>query len=129
MSQFDTLALENHATTEDDFTVGTINTQTGVATWYGPFGMSSALDGRPQATFSLSLPSAKSSKARCKLKLSVPVLDSMTSKRVDEDIFTCEFALSKVSGLSNRQNLLAYVKSFLAQETVQKAVFGFEGVY
>lgn len=129
MSQFNTLQLKNAAAAEQDFTVGTINTQTGVATWYGPYGMDSSQEGRPQATFSLTLPTAKSSKARCKLKVSVPVLDPMTNKRLDEDIFTCEFALSKLSSVSNRSNLLAYAADFLADTVVEKAVEGFEGVY
>jgi len=129
MSQFNTLQLKNSAAAEQDFTVGTINTQTGVATWFGPYGMDSSQEGRPQATFSLQLPSAKSNKARCKLKISVPVLDSMTNKKLDEDIFTCEFALSKLSSLTNRQNLLAYAQDYLLDSVVEKAVEGFEGVY
>lgn len=129
MSQFNTLQLKNNAGTEQDFSVGTINTQTGVATWYGPYGMNSTQENRPQATFSLQLPSAKSSKARCKLKIVVPVLDNMTSKKLDEDIFTCEFALSKLSSLTNRQDLLAYAADLIADAVVEKAVEGFEGVY
>lgn len=129
MSQFNTLQLKDDSATERDFTVGTINTQTGVATWYGPYGMDSSQEGRPYVTFSLTLPTSKSSKARCKMKVSVPVLDPMTNKRLDEDLFTCEFALSKLSSVSNRSDLLAYAKDLLADVVVEKAVEGFEGIY
>jgi hypothetical protein len=129
MTQFTTLPLENHSATEDDFTPGTVNHQTGVITWYGPPRMNSLQENKDVVTLSLVTPSAKSSRARVRLKVSRPVLDSMTSKRLDEDIFTCEFSLSRLSDLSNRQDLIAYAVSLLNSDPASNAVLNYEGTY
>jgi hypothetical protein len=128
MTQFANLVLKNYDNEDKTFTVGNVDVRTGVSTWYSANPVTTVLDARHQATFSLTLPSAKSDKARIKLKVSTPVLD-LDGKRIDENLFTCEFAVSKRCFLADRQDLLGFARSFLATANVTNGVLGSEGTF
>lgn len=127
MSQFTTLNLKNQAATEVAFANSKIDYQTGVSTWIAA---GSSFDSRQKATLSMTLPSARSNRARVKAKVSIPIMDVVdATRKVDELVCNVEFVLPSKSILADRQNLRAYVADFLTDAVIVAAVENFEGVY
>lgn len=127
MSQFNTLQLKNQAGVEQSFTVSGIDYSTNVATWLLA---GASYDDSVKATFSLAQPTARSSRARVKLRLSIPIMDTVIpTRKVDEILASVELVLPKSSTLGARQDLRAYITDFLADTVVVKAVENYESVY
>lgn len=127
MSQFATLSLENQAGTEVPLTVSTIDRTSNVATWTGA---GSAFDARIKASFSITLPTARSTRAKVKAKVIIPVMSPVDpTVKVDENIVNIDFSLPKNSVLLDRQNLRAMAADFLTDPVIVAAIENFEGVY
>lgn len=127
MTQLATLSLKNQAATEVAFTVEGINYSTNVASWVN---VGASYDASKRATFSLVPPTARSSRARVRVKVAVPIMDPvLVTKKVDELIVNVEFVLPKSSTLADRQDLRAYMADFLTDPVVVNAIQNFEGVY
>jgi len=127
MSQFTTLSLKNQAATEVDFANSRIDYTSGVATWIAA---GTSFDSRKKATFSLTIPTARSNRARVKAKVSIPIMDTVdTLRKVDELICNVEFVLPARSLKADRQDLRAHIADFLVDTVIVKAIEDFEGVY
>jgi len=127
MSQFTTLVLKDTAGTDVNFLNSRIDYASGVATWLG---VGSTFDGKTKVTFSMTLPSAKTTRARIKVKVAIPIMDPLdATKKVDEIVFNGEYVLPKNSINTSRQLLQAYVISLFGTSVLDRAVFAFEGVY
>lgn len=89
-----------------------------------------AYDAKHSLTQQLTLPSGKSSVARLKQKLSIPVMDSVwTTKKVAETIVTIEFVFPKLASQTDRLDAKAYAASLLAHANTVAAVTNLENVY
>ncbi len=127
MTQLATLQLKNQAATEVTFAVNGVNYSNNVASWATA---GSSYDAKTVATFSLVPPTSKATRARVKLKVSIPIMDAVqTTLKVDELIANVELVLPKIAVLADRQNLRAYIADFLTDTVVVNAVENFEGVY
>lgn len=127
MTQFATLQLKNDAATETLFTVEGINYQTNVAAWVNA---GSSYDASKRATFSMLSPTARSTRARVRLKVAIPIMDPLLpTKKVDELIANVELVLPKSSALADRKDLRAFIADFLVDPVVVNAVNNFESVY
>lgn len=127
MSQFTTLVLKDTLDADVAFANSRIDYSSGVATWLSA---GATFDGKSKATFSLSLPNAKTTRARVKVKVAIPIMDTIdATKKVDEVVFNGEFVLPKNSTSASRVLLLAYVKSLMADDIVERGTRLFEGVY
>lgn len=127
MGSLATLALKDASGSEVNFLVSGINYSNNVASWNAD---GSSYDARPQATFSLSLPTARSTRARVRAKVSIPIMDVANPlvKR-DELICNVEFVLPKSADLADRQDLRSYVADFLTDTVITNAVDKFESVF
>lgn len=127
MTQFVTLQLKNHAGTEVDYTVQGINYATGVAAWNAA---GASYDASRFATFSIQQPTLRSTRARVKLKLTLPIMDPVNPlRKIDELIGSVEFVLPKQSELADRRDLRAALADFLTDAVVVNAIEKFEAVY
>lgn len=127
MTNFATLNLKDDSGSEVAFTVEGINYQTNVASWVNTGGF---YDESPRATFSLVPPTARSTRARMRLKVTIPIMDGVSgTTKVDELIANVELVLPKNSNLIQRRNLRAYIADFLTDSVVVNAVQNFESVY
>lgn len=127
MSQLATLQLKNQAGVEVNFAVNGVNYTNNVASWSAA---GASYDAKTIATFSLVPPTTKSTRARLRLKVTVPIMDAVqTTLKVDELIANVELVLPKTSVLADRQNLRAFIADFLTDAVVVAAVENFEGVY
>lgn len=127
MSAFASLSLKNQAAVEVVYSPADIDPVSGVARWLGA---GAVYDARTQVTLSLSYPKGNGSKVRVRGKISVPVMDTVdTTKKVDENIATFEFSLSKKSPLLVRQDLRAALADFCIDTVVVKAIEDFENIY
>lgn len=127
MSQFTSLTLKDDGGADLVFANSRIDYSTGVATWLGT---GQIFDAKRKATFSLTLPSAKTSRARCKIKVAIPLMDSVDgSKKVDETTFNGEFVLPKNCSLAHRKDILAHAESFITSAFVTAAIEMYEGLY
>ncbi len=127
MSAFAAVQLKNQAATEVTYSPADIDPTTKVARWLGA---GSVYDARAQVTLSVTYPKGNSTKVRVRGKISVPIMDTVdTTKKVDENIATFEFSLSKKSSLLQRQDLRASLADFCIDTIVVKAIEDFESVY
>lgn len=127
MTNFTTLQLKNQAGTEVNFTVQGISYTNGVASWNAAGG---SYDASSIATFSLQQPTARSTRARVRAKLTIPIMDVVNPlRKVDDLIASVEFVLPKQSALADRQNLRAYLADFLTDSVIVNALEKFEAVY
>lgn len=127
MSAFTILQLKNHAASEVSYSPADIDPKTGIARWLGA---GSVYDARPQVTLSVAYPQGNGTKVRVRGKIVVPIMDSVdTTKKVDEQIATFEFSLSKRSTLLERQNLRAALADFCIDTVIVKAIEDFESAY
>lgn len=127
MTQFATLQLKNDAATEVPFTVQGINYQTNVAAWVNA-GVS--YDASKRVTFSMISPTSRSTRARLRLKVAIPIMDPvLTTRKTDELIANVELVLPKSSTLADRKDLRAYIADLLTDAVVTNAVNNFESVY
>lgn len=132
MTAFASQNLKNNAGTNVAFAPQTINSTNGVAQW--ATSAETVYDLKSQLSISSSVPSAKSSKARMKVKISVPFTllgsDGVTPYKADEAIATLDIAIPKNMVLLDRQNLQAYMKSVLTDAAfVTSFMSSFEGIY
>lgn len=127
MTQFVAITLKDRAAADAVFSNTNINYVNGVATWKNS-GVS--YDTGRLASFSLSIPTAKSTRCRIKAKMVIPLVDPLDStKKIDELIANVEFVIPKQSVLTARQDLRALIVSFLGSDAIVAAVNNFEGVY
>lgn len=129
MSAFATLNLKNQAGTETAFLPTTVerNNSVNVANWAVT---GSVYDARHKASASLQLPSAKSTRAKIKLKVTVPLMSVLDANiKTDESIINIDFSIPKSAPLLDRQNLRAYAADLLIDAMVIAMVENFEGVY
>lgn len=127
MTQFATLQLKNDAAIEVPFTVEGINYQTNVAAWVNA-GVS--YDASKRVTFSMISPTSRSTRARLRLKVAIPIMDPvLTTRKADELIANVELVLPKSSTLADRKDLRAYIADLLTDAVVTNAVNNFESVY
>jgi len=127
MTQFAAVALADKDAATVSFAANAINYQTGVANWRVA---GTSFDVSPSLTFSMSLPTAKSSRFRVKGKVTNPIPDAVQpSLKVDEIIINFDFSIPKSSTLAQRQNALAYMKSFLASTVIDSASTTLNGVF
>jgi hypothetical protein len=127
MSAFATLALQNNAGTTVNFAPLTIDSASGVAS----YGTSDAVyDQKSVVTASVKYPSKSSTKARLRLKVTVPLMDTVdTTKKVDEAIGTVELAFPKNMSSTDRLNLRKYVQTLVADAVTTAFATSFEGIY
>lgn len=127
MTAFSTLSLKGDSGTEVAFTVEGINYQTNVASWVNA---GASYDASPRATFSLVPPTSRSTRARMRLKVAIPIMDAVSGAiKVDELIGNVELVLPKNSTLADRKDLRAFIADFLTDAIVVNAVNNFESVY
>lgn len=129
MSQFAAVNLKNQAGTEVTFspTVVDRNASINVANWAAS---GTIYDGRHKLSASLQLPTARSSRAKVKLKVVVPFMSTVDpSVKLDESIINIDFSMPKSAALLDRQNLRAYAADLLTDALVIAMVESFEGVY
>lgn len=127
MAAITMLSLKNDNGDEVDFIPSKIDAQTGVVS-YGT--QAESFDRRSVATISVALPRSSGTRVRVKGKVTIPVMDSLdNTKRVDEEIGTFEFSLSKNGSLETRRHLLAHIKDFVSDAVVSVAVANFESPY
>lgn len=126
MSAFATLSLLNNAAAEQTFTPANIDSS-GVAKWLGT---ETILDGKKSATMSVALPKNGSTVVRVKQRVMIPIMDTVdTSKKIADAYVDMVFVLPKQATSTNRLDLLAYAKDFLADATTIAAVTNFESIY
>jgi len=127
MTQFATVGINDSAAANVNFLTSNINYSTGVATWLAA---GASFDASRALTFSLALPTSKSTRSRIKVKVMIPIMDVTNALlKKDELLFTGEFVVPKTSTLLQRQDLLAFAKNFLANALVTNAVQSNESVY
>lgn len=127
MTQFATIQLKNHAGTETSFTVQGISYTNGVASWAAA---GTSYDASRTATFSLQQPTARSTRARIRAKVTIPIMDPVNPlRKVDELLATVDIALPKQSALADRRDLRAFIADFLTDTVIVNAVENFESVY
>jgi hypothetical protein len=129
MSAFAALTLKDHANADTVFSPLTINSQTGVSSWGTSI---TAYDNKAIVTMSSQTPTAKSSKARAKLKVTVPYLveDVVGNmNKVDDCIVQIDIAIPKNMDSTARLDAQAYLKSLVAHAILTAFVTNFEGIY
>jgi hypothetical protein len=127
MTQFASLTLKDKDAADVVFAANAINYQTGVANWRNA---GTSFDVSPSVTFSMSLPTAKSTRFRVKGKVVVPVPDLVqTSVKIDEIIMNLDFSIPKSATLAQRSNALAFVQTYLTNTIMSAAVSSLNGVY
>ncbi|DAD51380.1 coat protein [ssRNA phage Zoerhiza.1_16] len=131
MTAFASQNLKNAAGSNVAFAPQTINPSNGVASW--ATSAETVYDLKSFLSISSSVPSAKSSKARLRVKISVPMTLSDaggTYYKADEAIATLDIAIPKNMDLTYRQNLQAFMKSVLTDASfVTNFMSAFEGIY
>lgn len=127
MTAFIATNLTNYAGDTVSFSAGTIDYNTSVATW---FHQGASYDASEVMSFSLKVPTSKSSRSRIRAKITVPIMDAVnTTKKVDELIIDCNLSFPKTSTLAQRRDALAYFKSYMATTIMTQAVEANSGVY
>lgn len=127
MTQFASLSLKNQAAVETVFTVEGINYQTNVASWVN---VGASYDASRRATFSLVPPTSRSSRARTRVKVTIPIMDTVVpTMKVDELIANVELICPKISTLASRQDLRAFIADFLTDAVIINAIENYESVY
>jgi hypothetical protein len=127
MSAFAALALTNEAATSVTFSPMSIDTSTGIATYATSDGI---FDAKSVVSISTRVPSAKSTRARLKLKVSIPIMDPVvTSKKADECLVSVEFSLPRNATSAMRLDTRAYAKALIAHATSTAFLTSFEGIY
>lgn len=126
MSAFAALTLKNYAIADVIFSPLSIDS-TGVAT----YGSSNAIyDAKSFVSISSKVPSARSNKARLKLKVTLPLMDTVdTTKKLDEAIAAVDLAFPKNMGQAARRDLTAYIATLVTDAVTTAFVDGFEGIY
>lgn len=129
MSLYAPVSLKNQAATAVAFLPTTVerNANINVANWAVA---GTVYDARHKLSASLQLPSARSTRAKVKLKLTIPLMDTVNPAiKRDESIINIDFSMPKSAALLDRQNLRAYAADLLTNAMVTAMVEGFEGVY
>lgn len=127
MTAFAAILLDDDGDTPHTFSPSTIDSN-GAARLFEngdvPF------DGRNALSLSVKLPKNGSQVARVTAKVVVPVMDSIDStKKVGEVLGNVEFVIPKGATTSHRADLLAFVRNFLADPSVEAAVSELESIY
>jgi len=126
MSAFAALSLQNNAAATVTFNPLTIDSS-GVASW----ATSDAIyDAKSIVTVSTKVPNSKSTKARLKAKVVVPLMDSVnTTLKVDELVINLDMAIPKNMGLTPRLDARKYIDTLVQNALVTAFLTSFEGVY
>lgn len=129
MSAFAPVSLKNQAATEIVFSPTTVdrNSSVNVANYAAP---GTVYDARHKLSASIQLPTARSTRAKVKLKVTIPYMDAVnTSVKIDESIINIDFSFPKGAAQIDRQNLRAYAADLLTDAIVTAMVDNFEGIY
>jgi hypothetical protein len=126
MTQFVPIVLTDSGAGSRTFNPLNINYQNGVATWKTNGG---SFDNGQSLSFSLSVPTAKSSRCRIKAKVVIPILGVLDQAKVDELICNIEFVVPKNADTDLRNDLLAFSQQLLEEDVIQNAIGSFQGVY
>jgi len=127
MSAFAVLTLKDNSAANVTFNPLTIDSSTGVATWATA---DAIYDAKKFVTWSSRTPSSKSSKARLKLKVTIPIMDVVdTTKKVDEAICSIEIAVPRNQALTPRLDLKAFADTLLQNAIVTAFMTTYEGIY
>lgn len=126
MSAFAALVLTNSAAANVTFNPLTIDS-TGIAS----YATSDAIyDAKSFVSISSKVPNARSTKARFKGKVTVPLMDPVDpTKKIDEAIAAIDIAFPKNMGLTQRLDLKAYVDSLVSNAILTAFATSFEGIY
>jgi hypothetical protein len=129
MSTFAAVSLKNQAGTETPFLPTTVERTSNVnVANYAVTG--TVYDSRHKLSLSLQLPSSKSTRAKIKAKLVVPIMSAVDPLiKLDESIVNVDFSLPKNSALLDRQNIRAYCADLLTDAVIIAMIENFEGVY
>jgi hypothetical protein len=127
MTQFQTLTVKDSLAADVNFNATVINYVNGVATWRTT---GTNFDTSAAITFSMSLPTAKSTRTRIKEKVVIPVVNVLdATKKDDEIIVNIEFIIPKSATLLQRQNARAFASNLLAGAVTSNATDNLAGVY
>lgn len=127
MPAFAALVLKNNAATNVTFNPLTIDTTTGVAS----YATSEAVwDAKSTCTVSSSTPSAKSSRAKQRVRVTVPIMDAVdTTKKIDEVIIDVQCNYSRLSTSGHRNDARAFADSALQHAIATAFATSYEGIY
>lgn len=103
------------------------STKDGISKW---FDTNTVYDAKRAITMSLTLPKNGSTVIRSKMKVVIPIMDTIdVSKKVGEAYANIEFVLPKSSALVVREDLRRFAENLLGTAVVTAAVSNFESVY
>jgi hypothetical protein len=89
-----------------------------------------SLDARNSASMSVSLPKNGSTVTRIKTRVVIPVMDAVdATKKIAEAYVDMVFVLPKQASETNRLDLRAFAKNFLAHAAITAAVSNYESQY
>lgn len=130
MTAFAAQNLKNNAGSNIAFVPQNINPN-GVATW--ATSAETTYDAKKVLSISSTVPSAKATKARMKVKIMVPYMFDVgggSLVKQDESLITLDVAVPKNMALTDRQDLQAFMKSVLTDATfVSNFMSAFEGIF
>lgn len=125
MTAFAAFTLENASNQPVAFNPQ--STKDGISKW---FDTNTVYDAKRAITMSLTLPKNGSTVIRSKMKVVIPIMDTIdVSKKVGEAYANIEFVLPKSSALVVREDLRRFAENLLGTAVVTAAVSNFESVY
>lgn len=126
MSAFAVLTLTDSAAVAKTMNPASINSD-GVAKWLGD---EAVLDGKKQATMSLTLPKGGSSVSRLKQRIIIAHMDPVdTTKKIGESYVNVEYVLHKQATLANRLDLRAFVVDLSGEAITTASLTNLESIY
>lgn len=126
MSAFAALALTNNAAATVTFNPQSIDSS-GVAKWLTS---ESIFDSKMVATMSVAVPKNGSSVSRIKMKISIPVMDTIdVNKKVADCYGTMEFVLPKLATSTTRLDLRKFCDTMLTNAIATAAFTSIEAIY
>lgn len=128
MSAFASVTLKNGSDADKIFSPISIDSRTGVALW----GTADAVyDQKWLLSMSSSVPTAKTSKGRAKLKLSIPYLvtENGVVVKKDEAIATVDIAIPKNMDSTFRAHLAKALDAAVSNAILTSYITNFEGIY
>lgn len=127
MPAFAALVLKNNAATNVTFNPLTIDTTTGVASYATA---DANWDAKTIVTASSSTPSGKSSRARQRIKVTLPIMDAIdVTKKIDEVIVDVSISYPRSSTSLQRNDCRAYADSALQSAIATAFASSYEGIY
>lgn len=127
MTQLADLTIADGAAANQTFVVSGVNYQTNVATWLKA---GASFDASIPMTFSIKIPSAKTTRTRIRVRVSIPIMDPVyTTKKIDELYADISFSIPKTATAAQKADIRAYARNMLSDNVVINAVNSNQGVY